>query len=48
MDLLNILLERALYDAEFRKPLPRQDGTAAAKFALTHARRGSWASGWRS
>ncbi len=35
MDLLNILLERALYDAEFRKPLPRQDGSAAAKFALT-------------
>ncbi|MDO9711653.1 cupin domain-containing protein [Paracraurococcus lichenis] len=35
MDLLNILHERALYDAEFRKPLPRQDGTAAAKFALT-------------
>jgi ribosomal protein L16 Arg81 hydroxylase len=35
MDLLNILLERALHDAEFRKPLPRQDGTAAAKFALT-------------
>src|SRR3954453_6981975 len=35
VDLLNILHERALYDAEFRKPLPRQDGTAAAKFALT-------------
>jgi ribosomal protein L16 Arg81 hydroxylase len=35
MDLLNILLERALYDAEFRKPLPRQDGSAAARFALT-------------
>jgi bifunctional lysine-specific demethylase and histidyl-hydroxylase MINA len=35
MDLLNILHERAMYDAEFRKPLPRQDGTAAAKFALT-------------
>lgn len=35
MDLLNILLERALYDTEFRKPLPRQDGSAAAKFALT-------------
>jgi ribosomal protein L16 Arg81 hydroxylase len=35
MDLLNILHERALYDAEFRKPLPRQDGSAAAKFALT-------------
>jgi len=36
MDLLNILLERALYDTEFRKPLPRQDGSAAAKFALTN------------
>lgn len=35
MDLLNILHERAMYDAEFRKPLPRQDGSAAAKFALT-------------
>jgi hypothetical protein len=35
MDLMNILLERVLYDAEFRKPLPRQDGTAPAKFALT-------------
>jgi ribosomal protein L16 Arg81 hydroxylase len=35
MDLVNILLERVLYDAEFRKPLPRQDGSAAAKFALT-------------
>ena len=30
-----MLLERALYDAEFRKPLPRQDGSAAARFALT-------------
>ncbi|MES2712519.1 MAG: cupin domain-containing protein [Pseudomonadota bacterium] len=35
MDFLNILVERVLYDAEFRKPLPRQDGSAAAKFALT-------------
>src|SRR5918912_206157 len=35
MDLMNILLERVLYDAEFRRPLPRQDGSAAAKFALT-------------
>jgi ribosomal protein L16 Arg81 hydroxylase len=35
MDLMNILLERALYEAEFRKPLPRQDGSAPAKFALT-------------
>lgn len=35
MDLLNMLLERAMGDVEFRKPLPRQDGTAAAKFALT-------------
>lgn len=35
MDLLNILLERALYDVEFRKPLPRQDGSPAARFALT-------------
>ncbi|MFC3124863.1 cupin domain-containing protein [Pseudoroseomonas globiformis] len=35
MDLVNMLLERVLYDAEFRKPLPRQDGSAAAKFALT-------------
>ncbi len=35
MDLVNILLERVLYDAEFRKPLPRQDGSAPARFALT-------------
>ena len=35
MDLMNILLERVLYEVEFRKPLPRQDGTAAARFALT-------------
>lgn len=34
MDLLGLLFERALADAEFRKPLPRQDGTAAARFAL--------------
>ncbi|MBX9701133.1 MAG: cupin domain-containing protein [Acetobacteraceae bacterium] len=35
MDVLNMLLERAMGDVEFRKPLPRQDGTAATKFALT-------------
>jgi hypothetical protein len=35
MDFLNILMERALHDADFRKPLPRQDGSAPAKFALT-------------
>ncbi|MDJ0387885.1 cupin domain-containing protein [Roseomonas sp. E05] len=35
MDLMSILLERVLYEVEFRKPLPRQDGTAAARFALT-------------
>ncbi|SFK15771.1 cupin domain-containing protein [Falsiroseomonas stagni] len=35
MDLMNMLAERVLYDAEFRKPLPRQDGSAAAQFALT-------------
>lgn len=35
MDLMTILGERVLYDAAFRQPLPRQDGTAAAKFALT-------------
>jgi ribosomal protein L16 Arg81 hydroxylase len=35
MDLAHMLVERALGDVEFRKPLPRQDGTAAAKFALT-------------
>src|SRR3712207_2048937 len=35
MDLMNVLLERALHDAEFRRPLPRQDGSAAARFALT-------------
>jgi hypothetical protein len=29
------LTERAFHDAEFRKPLPRQDGSAAAKYALT-------------
>ncbi len=35
LDLLNLLVERAMGDVEFRKPLPRQDGSAAAKFALT-------------
>ncbi len=35
MDVLNILLDRALRESAFRQPLPRQDGTAAAKFALT-------------
>jgi len=35
MDLMNILAERVLYDPEFRKPLPRQDGSVPAKFALT-------------
>lgn len=39
MDFVNILLERALHDVEFRKPLPRQDGSAAAKFALTNRAR---------
>jgi len=32
---MNILLERVLYEPLFRQPLPRQDGSAAAKFALT-------------
>ncbi len=35
MDLVNILIERALHDPLFRQPLPRQDGTAPAKFAMT-------------
>lgn len=35
MDVMNILLERVLYEPLFRQPLPRQDGTASAKFALT-------------
>lgn len=35
MDVLNILMERVLYEPLFRQPLPRQDGSAAAKFALT-------------
>ncbi|WP_188899958.1 cupin domain-containing protein [Caldovatus sediminis] len=35
MDLVNLLFERALQDVEFRRPLPRQDGSAAARFALT-------------
>ncbi len=35
MDLMTILGERVLYDAAFRQPLPRQDGSAAARFALT-------------
>jgi bifunctional lysine-specific demethylase and histidyl-hydroxylase MINA len=35
MDVLNILTERVLYEPAFRQPLPRQDGSAAAKFALT-------------
>jgi ribosomal protein L16 Arg81 hydroxylase len=35
MDLLHILLERALYEPGFRQALPRQDGSPAARFALT-------------
>ncbi|MBI0435802.1 cupin domain-containing protein [Roseomonas sp. KE0001] len=35
MDLMNMLLERVLYEPAFRQPLPRQDGSAAARFALT-------------
>jgi hypothetical protein len=35
MDVMNILMERVLYETSFRQPLPRQDGSAAAKFALT-------------
>jgi hypothetical protein len=35
VDFLGLLTERAFHDAEFRKPLPRQDGSAAAKYALT-------------
>jgi ribosomal protein L16 Arg81 hydroxylase len=35
MDLVNILAERVLYDQEFRRPLPRQDGSNPARFALT-------------
>jgi ribosomal protein L16 Arg81 hydroxylase len=34
MDVLNILMERALHDVEFRQPLPRQDGSPAAAEAL--------------
>lgn len=35
LDFANILAERALHDPEFRKPLPLQDGSPAAKYALT-------------
>ncbi|MDB5414140.1 MAG: hypothetical protein JWR10_2475 [Rubritepida sp.] len=35
MDLMTILAERALYEVSFRQALPRQDGTSAARFALT-------------
>lgn len=35
LDVMNILMERVLYETVFRQPLPRQDGSAAAKFALT-------------
>jgi hypothetical protein len=34
MDALNILSERAIYEPAFRQPLPRQDGTPAARQAL--------------
>lgn len=34
MDFMNVLTERVLYEAEFRKPLPHQDGSAAARYAL--------------
>ncbi|MFH5923258.1 cupin domain-containing protein [Roseomonas xinghualingensis] len=35
LDLANILVERTIQDPLFRQPLPRQDGTPAAQFALT-------------
>ncbi|WP_426956000.1 cupin domain-containing protein [Muricoccus radiodurans] len=35
LDLANMLAERALQEPIFRQPLPRQDGTPAAQFALT-------------
>lgn len=35
MDVMNILSERVLYDSAFRAPLPRQDGSAAGRFALS-------------
>jgi ribosomal protein L16 Arg81 hydroxylase len=35
LDLANMLAERAIQDPMFRQPLPRQDGTPAAQFALT-------------
>jgi hypothetical protein len=35
MDLVNILAERVLYDPEFRRPLPHQNGSNPARFALT-------------
>ncbi len=35
MDVMNVLVERVLYEPIFRQPLPRQDGSAAARFALT-------------
>ena len=35
MDVMNILMERVLYETPFRQPLPRQDGSSAARFALT-------------
>lgn len=35
LDVMNLLAERALHDSLFRQPLPRQDGTAPAKFALS-------------
>ena len=35
LDVMNLLAERALHDSLFRQPLPRQDGSAPAKFALS-------------
>ncbi|WP_424136201.1 cupin domain-containing protein [Roseomonas chloroacetimidivorans] len=35
VDFANMLAERAIQDPLFRQPLPRQDGTPAAQFALT-------------
>jgi hypothetical protein len=49
VDFMGLLTERAFHDAEFRKPLPRQDGSPAAKYALTQRaallgqRIGEWA-----
>ncbi|MBE9604495.1 cupin-like domain-containing protein [Acetobacteraceae bacterium H6797] len=36
IDVMQVFMERIIHESLFRQPMPRQDGTAAAQFALTN------------